>query len=48
MEDKKLHDILLNLTTSGICQNIANEEGMKHVKKACKAGGPPVVTDVFR
>ena len=48
MDNKKLHDVILSLTTSGQSQNIAADEEMKHVKKACKAGGPLVVTDVFR
>lgn len=48
MESRKLHDVILSLTASGQSTSMADEEEMKHVKKACKAGGLSVVTDVFR
>ena len=48
MDQKELHDAILRLTTGGHTQTVADQEQMKQVKKACKAGGPLVVTDVFR
>ena len=48
MAHRELHEVILSLTTSGQAVSVAQEEGMKQVKKACKAGGPHIVTDVFR
>lgn len=48
MDQKDLHDLILSLTTSGLTQDMGQQESMKRVKKACKAGGPHVVGQVFR